>query len=201
MAFILRIYQSAEKFYQRLKKICILKRWMSSLCSLSLSLKTKTKTIKPCSDNAGLWPQHLGNRGRQISGSSRPAWSTELVLGQTRLHRETLSQKNQNQTNKNPKSIESSCIDRLLLNIEPALECGGLIIYYTTRDPPSWSNQMLTVPQLGVGHCAHLHYSTLGLWLACLLAWVLCMLARSLSAHLLCLEDNFLGDAHPTWLL
>jgi hypothetical protein len=35
--------------------------------------------------------QHLGGRGRQIAVSSRPAWTTEWVLGQLELHRETLS--------------------------------------------------------------------------------------------------------------
>jgi hypothetical protein len=35
----------------------------------------------------------LGGRGRQIFVSSRPAWSTEQVLGQPGLHREILSQK------------------------------------------------------------------------------------------------------------
>jgi hypothetical protein len=33
--------------------------------------------------------------------SSRPAWSTELVSGQPRLHRETLSRKNKNNNNNN----------------------------------------------------------------------------------------------------
>jgi hypothetical protein len=36
--------------------------------------------------------------------SSRPAWSTEYVLGQPGLHRETLSQKNKNK-NKKEKSF------------------------------------------------------------------------------------------------
>jgi hypothetical protein len=36
--------------------------------------------------------------------SSRPAWSTEWVLGQPGLHRETLSQKTNKQTNKQTNS-------------------------------------------------------------------------------------------------
>ena len=36
---------------------------------------------------------HSGGRGSWISVSSRPSWSTELVLGQPGPHRETLSQK------------------------------------------------------------------------------------------------------------
>jgi hypothetical protein len=38
--------------------------------------------------------QALGGRGRWISKSSRPAWSTEWVPGQPGLDSETLSQKN-----------------------------------------------------------------------------------------------------------
>ena len=41
----------------------------------------------------GVWVQHSGGRGREISVSSRPAWSTNWVPGQTGLHRETLSWK------------------------------------------------------------------------------------------------------------
>ena len=37
----------------------------------------------------------LGGRGRQISMSLKPAWSTQEVPGQSRLHRQTLSQNNQ----------------------------------------------------------------------------------------------------------
>lgn len=42
----------------------------------------------------------LKSRGRQISGGSRTAWSTERVLGQPGLHRETASK-----TNKNPQNL------------------------------------------------------------------------------------------------
>ena len=35
--------------------------------------------------------QHLGGRGKWVSVSSRPTWSTERLLGQPRLHKETLS--------------------------------------------------------------------------------------------------------------
>ena len=38
-----------------------------------------------------LIPALCGGRGRQISVSSRPAWSIEQVLGEPGLHRETLS--------------------------------------------------------------------------------------------------------------
>lgn len=33
-----------------------------------------------------------GHRGREISWSSRPAWPTKQVLGQPRLHKETIPQ-------------------------------------------------------------------------------------------------------------
>lgn len=36
----------------------------------------------------------LGGRSRQISANLRPVWSTELILGQQRLHRKTLSRNN-----------------------------------------------------------------------------------------------------------
>lgn len=39
---------------------------------------------------------HTGDRGRRITVSSRPAWSTERVLGQPGLHRENLSWKVKN---------------------------------------------------------------------------------------------------------
>jgi hypothetical protein len=42
----------------------------------------------------------LGGRGRQLSVSSRPAWSTELALEQPGLHRETLSQKTKTKQNR-----------------------------------------------------------------------------------------------------
>ena len=52
-----------------------------------------------------LQPQHLGGRGKG-SLSSRLAWSTEGVLEQLRLHRETLSQKaNQPQNPNHLKNI------------------------------------------------------------------------------------------------
>jgi hypothetical protein len=38
--------------------------------------------------------QHLGNRGKWISVSSRPAWSREGILRQPRLSREILFQNN-----------------------------------------------------------------------------------------------------------
>jgi hypothetical protein len=46
-------------------------------------------------------------RGRQISVSLRPAWSTEQVPRQTQLHKETLSQ---NQTTKPSNSVEKKSI-------------------------------------------------------------------------------------------
>jgi hypothetical protein len=54
-------------------------------------------------------PQHLGGRGRQISLNFRPAWSTELVPGQSRLQRETPLLKNK-QTNKQtkPKQVQKA---------------------------------------------------------------------------------------------
>jgi hypothetical protein len=46
---------------------------------------------------------HTFNQEAEAGGSvsSRPAWSTERVLGQPGLHRETLSQTNKNYKNKN----------------------------------------------------------------------------------------------------
>jgi hypothetical protein len=47
------------------------------------------------------YSQHLGRRGSEFL-SSRPAWSTECVSGQSGLHRETLSRKTKpNQTKPN----------------------------------------------------------------------------------------------------
>jgi hypothetical protein len=63
-------------------------------------------------------------KGWWISVSSRPAWSTERVPGQPRLHREILSQKNktkQNKTNKqtkNPKSKRK--ITKVKLAVDPS---------------------------------------------------------------------------------
>jgi len=45
---------------------------------------------------------------RRIPPSSRPAWSTEQVLGQPGLHRESLSQKTNKQTNKQTNKLKSN---------------------------------------------------------------------------------------------
>lgn len=47
--------------------------------------------------------QYLGDRGRGISASSRPACSTEVVLGQLGLHKVILSQKMKGKQNQNKK--------------------------------------------------------------------------------------------------
>ena len=47
----------------------------------------------------GLATKIEGGRGRRISVSSRPAWSTKWVPGQPGLHRQTLSQKTKSETN------------------------------------------------------------------------------------------------------
>ena len=41
-------------------------------------------------------PEHLAGRGRRISVSLMPAWSTEYVPGQSRLYRKTLSHNKEN---------------------------------------------------------------------------------------------------------
>ena len=41
-----------------------------------------------------------GGKGRRISVSSRPAWSIQWVLGQSELHRKTLSQNTKNHPTK-----------------------------------------------------------------------------------------------------
>jgi hypothetical protein len=56
---------------------------------------------------------NLSTQKAEASGSMslRPAWSTERVLGQPRLYRETLSQKNKNKiqpNNNNKKEINVS---------------------------------------------------------------------------------------------
>ena len=43
--------------------------------------------------SAHLKSQHLGGRGRWVSLSSKPDWSTKSILGQRRLHKEILSKK------------------------------------------------------------------------------------------------------------
>jgi hypothetical protein len=50
--------------------------------------------------------QHSGSRGRWISASLRPAWSTERVPQQPGLHREILSQTNKNNR---PASASNHC--------------------------------------------------------------------------------------------
>jgi hypothetical protein len=55
---------------------------------------------------------HSGGRGRWISVSLKPAWSTERILGQPGPHGETLSQKNKTkQTNKKKPTTKPKTIN------------------------------------------------------------------------------------------
>lgn len=48
--------------------------------------------LEPSGDGALLYSLHSGDRSRRISVSSKPDSSEELVPGQARIHKETLSQ-------------------------------------------------------------------------------------------------------------
>jgi hypothetical protein len=88
--------------------------------------------------------------------SLRPVWSTELVLRQPGLHRETPSQKNKNQTNQTNQTKKSAvascsqtlyshqshhCANVLDLKPMPPTNCSGFIstTQYTSKQTPHHS--------------------------------------------------------------
>jgi hypothetical protein len=79
--------------------------------------------------------------------SSRPAWSTEWVLGQPGLHRETLSQKNKNkQTNKPSFPNSSPCThpptpELLQQTASDFISLGVLIFLHLCY--PVWANRFV----------------------------------------------------------
>ena len=71
-------------------------------------------------------PSTQGGRGRQISVSSRIAWFTEWVLGQPKIHRETLSSKTkQNNTEKEKKGKRQKKKQEKKLQSRPTLSSIG----------------------------------------------------------------------------
>lgn len=66
----------------------------SDLSQILDQLSTSTHLM----DISTVCKPHPGGRSRQISESSRSAWSTQPVPGQPGLHRETLFQKQTNKT-------------------------------------------------------------------------------------------------------
>ena len=95
---------------------------------------------------AHLRPQPLGGRGRWISMSLRPAWSTELVPGQPRVYQETLSQKTKNHDRglKDSLTEKTTCMCACMRTsiLIPGIHEKDRQSWKSTGDPSTWEAEM-----------------------------------------------------------